>query len=309
MRPGGVRIKVHAAGVNLPDRLVVQGKYQVRPDLPFVPGGEIAGEVLEIGEDVTEFRVGDRVVSFSTTGGYAEEIVVDKDNAFRISDSMSYVQGAGFLVAFATAYHALFDRGRLREGETVAILGAAGAVGTAAIQLARSVGATVIAAASTPDKLAFCKAQGADHLIAYQDESLKEGIRTATGGRGADVIFDLVGGDATQQALSAINWNGRLLVCGFASGSIPSIALNRVLLKGCSVNGVFWGEFNRRERDRAVANHQALMTLFEDSKIRPYIARTYPLKEAAAALSSVSGRQVTGKLVLLTDAGHHDSQS
>jgi len=299
IRDHSLRIRVRAAGVNLPDRLVIQGKYQVRPKLPFIPGGEVAGDIIEIGTGANGFALGDRVAAFSTYGGYAEEIVVPVNAAFAIPETMTYAQAAGSLVAYGTAYHALFDRGHLRKGEVLLILGAAGAVGTAAIQLAKAAGATVIAGASA-GKLANCEKEGADHLIDYQNQNIKDSVRALTGGRGADVIFDLVGGDAADQAMSAINWNGRFLVCGFASGTIPSIALNRVLLKGCSVTGVFWGAFNERERAKALANHEAIMALFADGKIIPRIAATYPLEKAAEALAHVSGRQIPGKAVLLT---------
>lgn len=298
---GEVRIGVHASGVNFPDTLIIRGKYQFKPPFPFSPGGEVAGVVLETGAGVTTVKVGDRVAATTISGGYAEEMVAPAAAVTPISDGMSYVQAAGLLVTYGTSYHALVDRANLRPGETLLVLGAAGGVGIAAIQIGKALGARVIAVASTDDKLAFARAQGADEAINYATEDLKERVRALTGGQGADVIYDAVGGKATDAVMSAINWKGRLLVVGFASGEIPSIALNRVLLKGCDIQGVFWGAHAAREPERNAANNAALMRLFDAGKITPVVSMTYPLKDAAKALRDIENRKAKGKIVLVTD--------
>ncbi len=301
--PGQVRIRVHACGVNFPDTLIIRGKYQFKPDFPFSPGGEVAGEVIELGEGVTRVKLGDRVAAMSVWGGFAEEIVVDQKMVTRIPDAMDYPTAAGFLITYATTYHALVDRAKLQPGETLLVLGAAGGVGIAAVQLGKALGARVIAAASSADKLAVARENGADEGIDYVKGDLKQQVRDLTGGKGADVIYDPVGGDATDAVMSAINWKGRLLVIGFASGEIPRLALNRVLLKGCDVVGVFWGAFTEREPERSAANNQALMDLFEQGRIKPLVSATYPLERAADALREIEERRARGKIVLVTDHG------
>lgn len=298
LKPGHVRIAIHAAGVNFPDTLIIRGKYQFKPDFPFSPGGEVAGVVTEVGDDVAGLQAGHRVLAMTTWGAFAEEIVVPAYAVARIPDAMDFVTAAGFIITYGTTYHALADRGRLQPGETLVVLGAAGGVGLAAVELGKALGARVIAAASTKDKLAVAQAHGADELIAYGSEDLKERVRALTDGRGADVIYDPVGGDATKAALSAINWRGRLLVVGFASGAIPEVPLNRTLIKGCDIVGIFWGDYIRREPQRFAADFAALCTLYEQGKIKPLVSATYPLEQAAAALKVIESRKAVGKIVL-----------
>jgi NADPH2:quinone reductase len=234
----------------------------------------------------------------TTWGAFAEEIVVPAYAVARIPDAMDFVTAAGFIITYGTTYHALADRGRLQPGETLVVLGAAGGVGLAAVELGKALGARVIAAASTKDKLAVARAHGADELIAYGSEDLKERVRALTDGRGADVIYDPVGGDATKAVLSAINWRGRLLVVGFASGAIPEVPLNRTLIKGCDIVGIFWGDYIRREPQRFAADFAALCALYEQGKIKPLVSATYPLAQAAAALKVIESRKAVGKIVL-----------
>lgn len=298
--PGAVRIAVHACGVNFPDTLIIRGKYQFKPDFPFSPGSEVAGEVTETGPGVTRIKVGDRVAATAIWGGYAQELVVPEADVTPIPASMDFVTAAGTMATYGTTYHALVDRARIQPGETLLILGAAGGVGLAAVQLGKAFGARVIGAASSAAKIALIKDNGADEGINYVEHDLKQEARRLTGGKGADVIYDAVGGAATDAAMSAINWKGRLLVVGFASGQIPSVALNRVLLKGCDILGVFWGDFARREPARSMANNKAIMDLYEQGKIAPVISATYPLERVADALHDIESRKATGKIVLTT---------
>lgn len=295
---GEVLIGVRAAGVNFPDTLIIQGKYQFKPDMPFSPGGEVAGEVLEVGEGVSHVKTGDRVMALMTWGGYAEKAVVPGAGVIPMPPDMPYNEGAGFPLVYGTVIHALKQRGALQEGETLLVLGAAGGVGLAAIQLGKIMGARVIAAASTEDKLALCREHGADETVNYSEGSLKETVKELTDGKGADVIFDPVGGDAFDQCLSCINWNGRLLVIGFASGRIPEAAANRILLKGCSVVGVFWGRFAQLEPQANMANFMQLIQWYNEGKFKPVVSKTYPLENAADALNDMLARKATGKLVL-----------
>jgi len=295
---GEVRVAVHAAGVNFPDTLIVENKYQFKPEPPFSPGGELAGEVIEVSEGVTGVAVGDRVAGMSLWGAFAEEVTLPAESVILIPDSMDYVSAAGFFLTYGTTYHALVQRANLQPGETLLVLGASGGVGTAAIHLGKILGARVIAAAGSPEKLEVARAQGADDLVNYREESLKEKVKALTDDNGADVIFDPVGGDAFQQSMSAINWKGRLLVVGFASGDIPKLAMNRVLLKGCSVSGVFWGEFIKREPAQSAQNNAVLIKLFEEGKLRPLISDTYPMEKAAEALHRFAARDIVGKIVL-----------
>lgn len=298
--PGQVLISVQACGVNFPDTLIIQGKYQFKPDLPFSPGGEISGVVKQVGSDVDSLKIGDRVIAFSTWGGFAEELVVDQTRTVIISDKMDYEMASAFVLTYGTSYHALKDRAHLREGETLLVLGASGGVGLAAIQLGKAMGATVIAAASNPEKLSACQENGADYVINYAQDDLRQSVKEITKGRGVDVIYDPVGGSFSEKALRDMSWGGRFLVVGFAAGEIPKVPLNIPLLKGCSVVGVFWGEFTKREPDLNKQNNQELMDLFDQGKISPHIHRVYPLEKAGEALNELLQKRVIGKVVLST---------
>ncbi len=297
---GQVRIGVHACGVNFPDTLIIQGKYQFKPPLPFAPGGEAAGEILEIADDVTEFAVGDRVIAMVGWGGYAEELVATPAQLQRIPKGMDYATAAGFTMTYGTSHYALKQRAQLKPGETLLVLGAAGGVGLAAVELGKKAGARVIAAASTDEKLALCKEYGADEVINYSNESIKERTKVFTGGVGADVIYDAVGGDAFDQAIRCINWQGRLLIIGFASGRIPECPMNLVLLKGCQIVGVFWGAFTAREREANQGNLAELATWFEQGELRPYVCAKLPLDRAAEAMNMLLNREARGKIILET---------
>lgn len=304
--PKDVRLEVMASGVNYPDVLIVQDKYQFHGKPPFAPGGEVCGVVAECGAEVTQWKPGDRVAALTVMGGFAEECIVPAAACVAVPDTMSSVVAAGFHLVYGTVIHALKDRASLAAGETLLVLGASGGVGSAAIQIGRLMGARVIAAASTAGKRAACMALGADETIDYSTGSLKEKVRALTDGKGADVVFDPVGGDYTQEIFSCINWNGRHLVIGFAAGAIPKIALNRLLLKGCSSVGVFWGAFTKHEPDRQAKNVHRLYQWFEAGKLNPIVSRTYPLVDGARALSDMEHRRVLGKVVLVTEAGEHE---
>jgi len=297
---GQVRIAVHACGVNFPDTLIIQNKYQFKPPLPFTPGGEVAGEIIEVGAGVTNARVGDRVISMVGWGGYADELVADAHTIMPIPDGMDYVTGAGFTMVYGTSYYALKQRADIRPGETLLVLGAAGGVGLSAVELGKLMGARVIAAASSDSKLELCRQYGADEVINYSRESIKDRTKELTGGAGADVIYDAVGGDAFDQAMRCIAWKGRLLVIGFASGRIPELSVNLVLLKGCDVVGVFWGAFTAREPDVNRQNLADLGAYFRAGKIKPHVSATFPLERAADALNVILERKATGKIVLTT---------
>jgi len=295
---GQVVVSVKAAGVNFPDTLIIQGKYQFKPEPPFSPGGEVAGVVKEIGDGVTGVKLGDRVIASSTWGGFAEEIAVDADRLVPMPDAMDYVPASAFILTYGTSYHALKDRAQLRAGETLLVLGASGGVGIAAVQLGKAMGARVIAAASSDAKLQVCKANGADETINYASEDLRTRIKAITQGRGVDVVYDPVGGPYSEPALRDMAWNGRYLVVGFAAGEIPKIPLNLALLKGCSIVGVFWGAFTRNEAERNRRNNEELMQLYLQGKVTPHIHATYPLERAAEALNEVLNKRVSGKVVL-----------
>jgi NADPH2:quinone reductase len=297
--PGDVRIKVAAAGVNFPDALLIQNKYQFKAVPPFVPGAEVAGTVLAVGARVKHLAVGDAVAALAQVGGYAEEIVTSAEGAMKLPPGFDPVIAAGFGLAYGTTLYALKQRGQLKAGESLLVLGAAGGVGLAAVQLGKRMGARVIAAASSPEKLAVCRAQGADELIDYSKESLKEAVKKLTKGQGADVIYDPVGGALAQDCFSAIAWNGRYLVIGFASGTIPEVALNRLLLKGASAVGVFWGSFVVREPAVNAANFAELFGWIADGSLKPYVSKQYPLADGAQALRDMLERKVTGKVVLV----------
>lgn len=296
-----VRIAVKAAGVNFPDTLIIQGKYQLKAEPPFTPGAEVAGTVIEIGEKVKHVRAGDPVTALVPYGGFAEEVVAPSEMVLPLPRGMEFTDAAAFPMVYGTTLHALKQRGQLKAGETLLVLGAAGGVGLAAVQLGKLMGATVIAAASSAEKLALCKQQNADHLIDYSRENLKEAVKKLTKGQGADVIYDPVGGDLAQDCFSCINWNGRYLVIGFASGKIPEVALNRLLLKGASAVGVFWGAFVAREPKVNWENFQQLFAWHTEGKLKPHVSRSYPLAQAGQALRDMLDRKVTGKIVLIPE--------
>jgi NADPH2:quinone reductase len=297
---GQVLISVKACGVNFPDTLIIQGKYQFKPDLPFSPGGEVSGVIKAVGDGVTNVSVGDRVIAFSTWGGFAEELAVDANRLIKMSDKMDFEKASAFILTYGTSYHALKDRANIQPGETLLVLGASGGVGLAAVQLGKAMGARVIAAASTQEKLDVCAANGADELINYSSEDLRARVKEITQGTGVDVIYDPVGGPLSEKALRDMSWRGRFLVVGFAVGEIPKVPLNLALLKGCSIVGVFWGDFTRREPALNEANNQELMRLFEAGKISPHIHKVYPLTQASEALNELLDKKVSGKVVLST---------
>ncbi|TXL66010.1 NADPH:quinone oxidoreductase family protein [Zeimonas arvi] len=297
--PGEVLVEVHAAGVNFPDTLIIQKKYQYQPDLPFSPGGEVAGVVKAVGEGVTAWKPGDRVLASSTWGGYAQEIVVKAERAMPIPEGMDFVTASAYVLAYGTSLHALKDRARLVAGETLLVLGAAGGVGISAIEIAKAMGARVIACASSEDKLALCRERGADETINYATEDLRERIKALTGGKGPDVIYDPVGGPYTEPAFRSIAWEGRHLVVGFAAGEIPKLPLNLTLLKSASVVGVFWGAFLQRDPAVTRQHLRDLFELYTSGKVKPPITKTYKLEEAAQALRDVMERRVKGKVAIL----------
>lgn len=298
IRKHHVLVSVKACGVNFPDTLVVEGKYQFKPEFPFSPGTDIAGIVKEIGEGVTQFKVGDRVFSGSSFGGFAEEALIDARQAFPIPEGIDFITAASLLMTYSTSYHALVDRGNLKAGETLLVLGAAGGVGLAAIDIAKQIGAQVIAAASTNDKLEVCKEFGADELINYTQEDLKESIKKITQGRGVDVIYDPVGGQYAEPAFRSMAWEGRFLVVGFATGDIPALPLNLPLLKGASIVGVFMGAFAQRTPQKYLHNLQEILTWFQEGKLHQHIHATYPLDRATEALREIADRKVKGKVVM-----------
>ena len=297
-KAGEIRIKIGAAGVNFPDALIVQKKYQMQPPLPFIPGTEVAGTVDAIGEGVSHLKQGDRVVAMTGLGGFAEYVCVAAANAAPLPPGIADDVAAAFTLTYATSHHALFDRGGLKAGETLLVLGAAGGVGLAAIELGKLAGARVIAAASTDEKLAICQAHGADSLINYSTLDLREAVKTMTEGKGADVIYDPVGGAYTEAALRSLAWRGRLLVIGFANGEIPKIAANLLLLKGASAMGVFWGDFARREPKSNQKMMIELATWLTQGKLKPHISQVLPLARTAEALRLLLERRVVGKLVI-----------
>jgi NADPH2:quinone reductase len=296
--PGEAVITVKAASVNFPDVLIIENKYQFKPPLPFSPGSEVAGIVKAVGNDVTACKPGDAVLAITTYGGFAEEVKTEARRLLPIPEGMTFATAAAFGLTYATSDHALRDRGALKAGETLLVLGAAGGVGIAAIEIGKILGARVIACASTDDKLAVCRAHGADDTINYATEDLRERIKALTGGKGPDVVYDPVGGSYTELALRSIAWRGRLLVVGFAAGEIPKIPLNLTLLKGCSIVGVFWGDFTRREPARFAEDMQQLGRWYEEGRLKPHISATFPLERAADALTLMAARKVTGKVVL-----------
>ncbi len=296
--PGQVLVRVKAAGLNFFDTLIIQGKYQYKPDLPFSPAGEFAGIVERLGPGVDTLKVGDRVMGYLKWGAAREAVVADAAMLAKVPENVPLTEAAGLMVTYGTTVHAFRDRANLQPGETVAVLGASGGVGQAAIEIAKVMGARVIACASSPEKLAFCKELGADDLVNYETVDLKEELRRLTDGRGVDVVYDPVGGDQCEKAVRAMAWDGRFLVIGFASGTIPKLPLNLALLKGCSIVGVFWGEHTKREPERHAANMASLLQWCEEGRIKPHIDRTFDLAEAPKALRLIADRKVKGKVIL-----------
>lgn len=298
---GEVVIKVKACGVSFPDTLIIQGKYQFKPPMPFSPGGELAGIVQEVGPGVEHIKAGDHVIAFTGWGGYAQEVVTEASRIIAMPDNMDFATAAIFIMTYGTSHYALKDRAHLKAGETLLVLGAAGGVGLAAVELGKVIGARVIAAASSDEKLAICQRYGADEVINYTTEDLKDRIKELTGGNGVDVIYDPVGGKYAEPALRGMAWEGRYLVVGFADGEIPRIPLNLTLLKGCSIVGVFWGSFTARDPERNQQHLQELLSWYASDKIKPFISATYTLEEAPQALRAMMERKVAGKVALLIE--------
>lgn len=296
---GQVLIRIEAASLNFPDLLIVQNKYQMKPDLPFVPGSEYAGVIEAVGEGVTHLKVGQSVACLSGTGGFGTHTLAPAKLCMPLPAGFSAVDAAAFIMIYATSHHALIDRAGLKAGETVLVLGAAGGVGTAAIQIAKAAGARVIAAASTDEKCALCKSLGADEIINYTTQNMREVLKALTGGKGPDVIYDPVGGDFAEPAFRSIAWRGRYLVVGFAAGPIPALPFNLALLKGASIVGVFWGDFARREPQANAAMMAELATWYAQGKVKPVIDRTMPMSDLKAAYAHMGSRSVMGKLVMV----------
>ena len=295
---GQVVVDVKAAGVSFPDVLIVQGKYQFQPPFPFSPGGEIAGIISEVGEGVVDWKIGDRVIAMTGNGGIAEKVVAFEMTLMPLPETMDFKDGAAFPLNYGTTYHALKQRGQLQTGETLLVTGAGGGVGTTAIEIGKAMGARVIAAASTDEKLEIAKNLGADEVINYSDGELKEKVKALTDGLGADVIYDPIGGDIFMQCMRCINWKGRVLVIGFASGPIPEVPTNLALLKGCSIVGVFWGRFTGAEPEENSQNFDELFALHAEGKLKPQITKSYSLDDAAEAIASLENRKATGKVVI-----------
>jgi NADPH2:quinone reductase len=304
-----VQIRIEACGINFPDLLIIQGKYQEQPELPFIPCGEVAGVVEAVGAGVLGYKPGDAVMAVTYRGGLAEFVNVPAAQVQHRPAGMSAQAAAAFPGVFGTSYHALKQRAELQPGETLLVLGAAGGVGHAAVQLGAAMGARVIAAVSSDDKVAYLKAHGASEVINYQSTDMRTAVKALTGGEGADVIYDPVGGDAFDQAMRCINWNGRLLVVGFASGRIPQLPVNLALLKGAAVVGVFYGRFEQEEPEAATQNRRELAQLYQDGRIAPAIHQTFALEDYAAALNALTGRQVIGKVVVTISQGHRPMAS
>jgi NADPH:quinone reductase len=303
LKPGCVRLRVHAVGFGFPDALMVAGKYQVKPEAPFTPGNETAGVVTEVAADVGAVKPGDRVLAMAGQGGLAEECVAPASSLIPLPPNMSMAAAAGFLVNYGTTYHALAQRAQIKPGETLLVLGAAGGVGLTAIEIGKALGARVLAGASTQEKLELAKRHGADAVFNYSNEQIKAKVMEFTGERGVDVAYDPVGADFAEQVVRSMAWNGRYLVIGFAGGKIPAIPLNLPLLKGCSLVGVFWGAHTRREPQVHAENLQALFTLFNEGKIKPHITEVNGLDRFTEALAALNGRRSTGKVVIRVAAG------
>ena len=296
---GQVVIDIKAAGVNFPDVLIIENKYQFKPALPFTPGAEFSGVVREVGAQVSTLRVGDRVAACTAQGAFAEQASVSADACVRLADEIDFDTAAAFTLAYGTSYHALVDRAALAPGETLLVLGAAGGVGLAAVEIGKALGARVIAAASSEAKLAVCTEHGADAVINYSQDNFRERLRELTGGRGPEVIYDPVGGHYAEPAFRSIGWGGRYLIVGFANGEIPKLPFNLMLLKGASLVGVFWGDFSRREPQRHAANMAQLQAWLVARTLKPHISARYPLERTAQALDDMGARRVTGKIVII----------
>lgn len=300
---GEVRVDTRAMGVNFPDGLIISGQYQFKPDLPFSPGSEAAGIIDAVGPGVTGLSVGDRVIAITIHGAFAEKVVVPVERAVRMPDAMPFDEAAAFTMTYGTSYHAFRQRGGLQPGETVLILGAAGGVGLAAVELAKAMGARVIAAASSPEKLALCRQYGADATIDYGSEDLRAGIRRVTQSGAVDIVYDPVGGPLAEPALRSLGWGGRYLVIGFAAGTIPAFAANLLLVKGSAAIGVFWGDFVRRQPDAHLRNMADLFALHGEGRLRPHISRRFPFEQTAQAIRWVMDRKALGKVVVTREAG------
>jgi len=308
-QPGQALVDVKACGVNFPDVLMIEDKYQFKPPRPFSPGGEVSGVVAALGEGVTNLRVGDRVLASSTSGGMAEQVVVDADKATKIPDSMPFDEAAAFLMTYGTSYYALKDRGALKAGETLLVLGAAGGVGLAAVELGKVMGARVIAACSSQEKVDLAKAHGAADGVVYArgpfdrdgQKALQDQFKGVLGDHGADVVYDAIGGGYAEPAFRSIAWEGRYLVIGFAAGDIPKLPLNLTLLKGADVRGVFWGAWAAREPERFKQYTRELLALYEAGKIRPHVSERFPLARGADAIAHLASRKALGKVVVTMD--------
>ncbi len=295
---GEVIVTMKAAGVNFPDVLIIQNKYQFKPALPFAPGSELAGIIHSVGEGVSHVKVGDSVIAFSGHGAFAEQVKVHASAVIPLPPQMPFDLAAAFTLTYGTSWHALKDRAQLKAGETVLVLGAAGGVGLAAVQIAKALGAKVIAAASTAEKLQVCADSGADELINYTSEDLRERLKALTGGKGPNVIYDPVGGDLAEPAFRSIAWRGRYLVVGFAQGDIPKLPLNLPLLKGADLQGVFWGDYTKRQPKEFAQDLRDLFALLNQGKLKPLVSGRYALKDGAKALNEVMERRAVGKLVI-----------
>ena len=297
--PGHVVVNVEAAGVNFPDGLLVQGLYQMQPDFPFVPGNEVAGTIVELGEGVSHLHIGQRVIALSNMGGYAEKARIAATHVLPLPDAIHVNEGAALVTAHATAHHALKQRAKLQPGETLVVTGAAGGTGLAAVQIGKTMGAKVIAVCSTEEKLALAKEYGADVLINYKENDLKETLKEVTAGKGADVVYECVGGDTFHACSRSMAWEGRLLVVGFAGGEIPKFPVNLALVKGYSVMGVFWGAFTQHEPKGFAQNMQELLTWYVQGKVKVVVDEAVPLHQATQAMKKVMNREVKGKMVVV----------
>lgn len=300
--PGGVLIDVKASSINFPDALMVKGLYQVKPPLPFSPGAELAGVVKEVGPNVTNVKVGDRVMGFCGWGGFAEEALAPADRLMALPPTMDFEMGAAFGLTYCTSLHGLQECGKLKRGETLLVLGAAGGVGVAAVEIGKLMGARVIAAASSDDKLEVCKQAGADDLINYSKDDLRQRLKELVGDKGVDVVYDPVGGPYSEPALRSTAWGGRFLVVGFAAGEIPKIPLNLALLRERAIIGVYWGDWTRQDPAGHVRNVQQLATWFAEKKIKPLVSERVSLRDTPAAMKRLTERKVKGKVVVLPEA-------
>jgi len=299
--PGQVLVDIKAAGLNFPDVLIIEGKYQYQPPLPFIPGGECAGVVAAVGEGVTHVKPGDSVIGMIQTGGFATKVAAPAQSVFPMPPGLTYEQAAGVSMTYFTSHHSLKQRANLQPGETLLVMGAAGGVGSTAIELGKWMGAKVIAAASSDEKLEFCKQLGADEVINYSTEDLKTRLKELTGGKGVDVVYDPVGGDYAEPALRNMAWNGRYLVIGFASGPIPKIPLNLALLKGCAIMGVFWGRFVGEEPKVHLENVAELWNLFSNKTLNPVVTESFALSDYQAAYECMTERRARGKVIIRTE--------